>query len=50
MKTAAMITITMGQSAMANPSSAAVAMLTGAIAQPSAAQTAATTSAPRLAR
>ena len=49
MNTAAMMTITMGQRAMAKPSSAAVAMLTGDICQPSAAHAAATTSAPRLA-
>ena len=50
MKTAAMITMTMGHRAIAKPSSAAVAMLTGVMPQPSAAHAAATTSAPMLAR
>lgn len=44
-----MITMTMGQIAMAKPSRAAVAMLMGVIPHPSIAQAAATTSAPRLA-
>ena len=44
-----MMTMTMGQMAMAKPSSAAVATLTALICQPSMAQATATTRAPTLA-